>query len=215
MLMSVVETLWVFVSACFEMNRLQCILFCLLSFVGTLSTALTFLFHKSAICTTEFDTRECSVDQGGLVMIGAVVLWLITFCISVFFVYPSVAEGIQQDFAKTDARDKKKLSQSIAKKRQSRSPAATAQLGNSRSYSFDSQKSWTRPIPSRSSSRVASSTAAAPKQQRSSRPQSASAVKQYTSRKPSSMTVDDVSNKDEMEVYLSRRLDRIEQLAEV
>lgn len=58
------QTCWIFLTACLSMNRIQGYLFCLLSFIGTLSTAMTFLFHKSAICQSEFSSRDCAVDEG-------------------------------------------------------------------------------------------------------------------------------------------------------
>jgi hypothetical protein len=63
-MLAVFQALWMFLTACLSMNRIQCFLFCILSFAGTLSTAMTFLFHKSALCQTEFTTRECTVDEG-------------------------------------------------------------------------------------------------------------------------------------------------------
>lgn len=215
-LMAVVETIWVFLASCFEMNRLQGIMFCGLSAVGTLSTAMTFMFYQSALCQTEFDARACSIDEGGLVMIGAVALWMITFCVSTFFAYPTVAEVGIIDFAKQDARDKAKLSKATGKKRAAQSGTkvhATAKAPPiGKSYSYDSQKSWTQPIPSRNS--LGASFTPATIKSVKSKP---SAIQQYgpkpMSRKPSNVAVDD-SNKDAMEVYISRRLDRIEKLAE-
>jgi hypothetical protein len=63
-MLAVFQALWMFLTACLSMNRIQCFLFCILSFAGTLSTAMTFLFHKSALCQTEFNSRECAVDEG-------------------------------------------------------------------------------------------------------------------------------------------------------
>ena len=216
-IMSVVETCWVFFTSCFEMNKLQVIMFCGLSAIGTISTAMTFLFPFSSICQTEFEARECTIDQGGLIMIGAVVLWLITFCLSAFFVYPAVVNATS-DFAKQDARDKAKLKK--AKKKQNgakRGDKVNATVGTppippiGQSYSYDSQKTWTKPIPSRSS--AVKTPSQKPKEKVTS-----SAVQQFepkgTSTGPSLITVDDVSSNNAMEVYISKRLNRIERISE-
>ena len=82
---------WMLLSACMSMNRIQMYLFLALSVCGTAMTGLTFLFHQSSICTTEFDhSAYCQIDQGGLVMIAAMVVWFITFLISIYYVAPVV-----------------------------------------------------------------------------------------------------------------------------
>ena len=212
-LMSVVEMCWVLLASCFEMNQLQVIMFCGLSAVGTISTAMTLMFPFSAICQTEFDSRDCTIDQGGLVMIGAAVLWLITFFLSVFYAYPAVVQPVH-NFSKP--RDKAKLRKAAAKKRAATKKGAkvhatvkTPPIG--KNYSYDSQQSWTTPIPSRSSTGKSSEKASKAKSK-------SSAIQQFepkkTSNQPSIVTVDDVSSKDAMEVYMAKRLDRIDSLTE-
>lgn len=148
-------------------------------------------------------------------MIGAVVLWLITFCVSIFFAYPVIAKGTVIDFAKQDAMDRKKVSRQIARERKSHSAtlatrSPTAVLGQS--FSYDSQVDWTTPIPRRTNNARVSSV-----QPTLSRPPATIDAPQQraTTRKESSITVDDVSQQNEMEVYISKRLERIQQLAEV
>jgi hypothetical protein len=90
-LIGIFQFSWMFLSSCMSMNRLQLYLFILLSVCGTTFTGLTFLFFKSTVCTTEFDhSVYCQIDQGGLVMIAAIVFWTITLLISIYYVVPVV-----------------------------------------------------------------------------------------------------------------------------
>ena len=104
---------WMFLSACMTMNRMQMYLFILLSACGTFFTGLTFLFHKSTICTTEFENSAyCQIDQGGLVMIAATILWFITFLISIYYVAPvvrviSTADSIDFELHQTRTPEQK------------------------------------------------------------------------------------------------------------
>jgi hypothetical protein len=114
-LVAVFQFCWMFLSSCLSMNRLQCFLFLFLSFLGAMCTGLTFLFRRSAICTTEFDAVDCQIDQGGLVMIAAILLWVLTLAVSVYYVYPTVmavssANSIDFELHKTRTeQDKMKL----------------------------------------------------------------------------------------------------------
>jgi hypothetical protein len=56
---------------------------------------------KAAICETAFQDRECSIDQGGLMLVAAVILWLAAFVISVIFFKPELEEsnGILENYA--------------------------------------------------------------------------------------------------------------------
>jgi hypothetical protein len=114
-LVAIFQFCWMFLSSCLSMNRLQCYLFLFLSFLGAMCTGLTFLFRRSTICTTEFDAVDCQIDQGGLVMIAAILLWALTLAISIYYVYPTVmavssASSIDFELHKTRTeQDKLKL----------------------------------------------------------------------------------------------------------
>jgi hypothetical protein len=112
-LLGVFQFSWMFLSSCMSMNRIQMYLFIFLTVCGTAFTGLTFLFHKSTICTTEFgNSAYCQIDQGGLVMIAAVVLWFITFLISIYYVAPvvrviSTTDSIDFELHKTRTPEEK------------------------------------------------------------------------------------------------------------
>jgi hypothetical protein len=229
-LMALFMTAWIFLTSCLDMNRIQRYLFAVICFVGMVSTAMTFFFRKSALCETEFLTRDCTIDQGGLVMIAAVLFWLVTFFIAVRFVVCSGnTHTADVDFQRQDERDKAKIA-AKARRRVASSPKDTTLQ---QSYSFDSQYSWTRPVPSRSATAAAdaSQSAQQQKEQRSSKQQrAAGAVKEYPPRQQapsttdnpvndkiaeSSLTIDHTSDTHAMEVYIAQRLNCIEKLADV
>lgn len=228
-IVSLLQTCWILMTACLSLNRIQGYLFCALSFVGAFSTAMTFLFRRSALCTTEFHTTDCAIDQGGLVMIAAVIFWLIALCISVRFVLPTVktASGTV-DFEQEDAEDRAKFASRARKQRRVPSkPAATnANDKTSQSISFDSEDSRTRRVPPRSvvASPTRRITAEQPRQQpNTSRQQQHEAVTQYSAHQagdapPNRRTVsvvDDVSDANATEVYIADTLDNIDKLVDV
>jgi hypothetical protein len=224
-LLSVIVTLWSMLSACIMWNRIQIRLLnaCLLA--GAVCTGLTFLLKKAAICQTAFLDRECSIDQGGLMLVAAVILWMAAFVISVIFFKPEQMESndvlanypvplprkSSSFFGNTKTNDKvnahaqsapqvgQQRNQQLSGSKYSRTTASsspTAPIANgSFDYSYDSRKSWTNPIPRR-------------KQQRQPAPPPVRQSRQRQSRPP--LTVDDVTNQEQMEVYMAQRLDRIE-----
>jgi hypothetical protein len=255
-LMAVVKVCWIFLSACLDMNRFQAILFCVLSFVGTVSTGMTFMFHKSSLCTTQFLTRECEVDEGGLVMIAATVLWLITFMVSVYFVLPLTGESDEDRqerlAAEKRTRAKKADNRKVKEKTKKKDERIKTQSKDApmKNYSFES------PVPSRTkalqqqsrqqarSSRQLTRTSQDSRPASSHQPQSSQQPDQTEqqqeepqpscsaigrrffpprhvtpaiepNRTQSSLTIDDKSNREATEVYIAKRLNRIEELAEV
>ena len=172
-LIAIFQFCWMFLSSCLSMNRLQCYLFLFLSFLGTMCTGLTFLFRRSTICTTEFDAVDCKIDQGGLVMIAAILLWVLTLAVSIYYVYPTVmavstASSVDFELHKTRTeKDKMKLAKQRERRiqlemlRQQQSKETIPQSSSKQqflpdegnqiraSYSFDSLQSWARPIPKR------------------------------------------------------------------
>lgn len=171
-------------------------------------------------------------------MIAAILLWLVTFSVSICFVLPTVRAAAENnitiDFERQDARDRAKIAAARKKKKVASAPRDTTtstpqQL--QQSYSFDSQQSWTRKVPKRSTAdgTATSQVALEQKQQRDSRKQQQQqAVQQYPAREAAGDTlnrrtastaqVDDVvvsGNTHKMEVYIADRLNRIEKIAEV
>lgn len=206
---------WSYLMACLDMNNIQVYLLLGMAFIGMLSTALTFLFHQSALCQTEFLTHECKIDQGGLVMIAAVFFWLVTFVIAVTFVLPTVRaayrDGAIVSFDREDAHDEAKLAGD--KERGRGVNKAYQKEASLESYSFDSQESWTRPVPKRSAASLQKQLQN--KQLSSKQQRAASAIQQYPPRQEDiNAAVVPLSHKMSTEVYVAKRLDRIEQLTD-
>ena len=226
-LLSVIVTLWSLLSACIMWNRIQIRLLnaCLLA--GAVCTGLTFLLKKAAICQTAFQDRECSIDQGGLMLVAAVILWLAAFVISVIFVKPDEVESndvlanypvpmprksssferntngknknaVQQSAPQVGGQQRNQKSNGSKYSKTTTSSSPTAPIGNgSFDYSYDSQQGWTNRIPRRF--RQQRQPAAPVRQQQ----------RQHQRQRPP-LTVDDVTNQEQMEVYMAQRLDRIE-----
>lgn len=168
-LVSVLMTIWSFLSACMDWNQIQIFLLSGLNFSGALFTGLTYLFHRSSLCTSLFIEPSCQIENGGLVMIGATILWLVTFLVSVIFVRSSSGavgsstqnsssnhknRGYESDTVeKQNAKWKADMERSIARKKtlslQGPPPKTPDELFQKNSYSFDSQKNWHHPIASR------------------------------------------------------------------
>ena len=87
-LLAVVVHIWSFSLSCLELNRFQLWLFRILCVSGFLSCSMTFLFGRSDLCTTLFLTRQCQLDEGGLVMVTGCILWFVICLISIFFLEP-------------------------------------------------------------------------------------------------------------------------------
>lgn len=230
-LLAMLMTIWIFGLACLEMNRIQLWLFCALALVCAVSSGLTFLLFRSSLCTTEFISRSCSIDEGGLIMIAATILWMVIFGTVAYFAVPQT-RGVQLDFKKQDAHDKlqmeKRMKQKQHQSRKRQSPSYSPNETINTHSSFDSHHHQNR---------ASSSSSPPPRVIASSSPrrtpvepiQIHDAMKTTTTSPPTTlsmtdipprrssklMVVDDLSNKNEMEVYIGQRLDRIDQLAQV
>jgi hypothetical protein len=211
-LLACIVTAWSLLMSCITWNRIQIRLLNVCLAMGAICTGLTFILKKAAICQTAFQDRTCSIDQGGLMLVAAVILWMAAFFISIIFLKPDDTDDDDENpvpmprksssfenanrqsakqslSAKQFAQQRQKASQQRQKARgQSRTTASTGQTPpltpgtrGSFDYSYDSRESWTNPVPSRTR-----------------RPAAAQ------------LTVDDVSDQQELEVYMADRLDRIE-----
>lgn len=232
-LLSVIVTIWSMLSACIVWNRIQIRLLnaCLLA--GAVCTGLTFLLKRASICQTAFTDRECSMDQGGLCLVAAVILWMAAFMISVIFFKPDAIESDNvlpdypvpvprksSSFGNTNgnnvnAQSAPQLGQQRNQRaggssKYSRSAAEaaaspTAPITNgSFDYSYDSRQGWTNRIPRRTRPQPR------PEQQRSAQQRQQTRQQQRQRPPVQQLTVDDVTNQEQMEVYMAQRLDRIE-----
>ena len=157
-LLGVFQFSWMFLSSCMSMNRIQMYLFIFISLCGTVFTGLTFLFHQSTICTTVFENSSyCQIDQGGLVMIAAMVLWSITFLISIYYVVPVVrviasSDSIDFELHKTrtpEQKEKLALQREIYKelRRQQKEQRKAEALKNSHNTNSTSNHNYEDDLP--------------------------------------------------------------------
>jgi hypothetical protein len=173
-LLAVIVTLWSLLFACISWNRIQIRLLngCLLA--GAICTGLTFIIKRAAICQTAFQDRSCSIDQGGLMLVAAVIMWMAAFMISIIFLKPD----------ETNPRDDELPIYPPVRISRNQQQSGSKQSGQtpplSPDYSYDSKESWTSPIPRRST------------------------------RASEQLTVDDVTNQQHVEVYMAKRLERMD-----
>mmetsp|Transcript_13918 Transcript_13918/g.28714 ORF Transcript_13918/g.28714 Transcript_13918/m.28714 type:complete len:277 (-) Transcript_13918:125-955(-) len=82
----------IFLLSCMAMRRFQIWMLSLVLFGITALTGSTFLVLMSQLCNDlvsyqdENYTTECTIDQGGLVIIAAAIFWAVAFLISVVYI---------------------------------------------------------------------------------------------------------------------------------
>jgi hypothetical protein len=84
-----ITVFWFFVVPCFSMNQYQIWIMTFCLFFGTLSVCLTFMIRSSAICSADsgvFLTQSCDLDEGGLAMVAAILLWLSAVAIQLLYI---------------------------------------------------------------------------------------------------------------------------------
>jgi len=191
--------IWCFFTACLSLNRFQIYIMRAIILLGTLCSGLTFLFTRSSLCTEAFLDRECQLDEGGLIMIAAVILWFVSFILSAVF-FKRVDYQVGGTVTSEEDQDKARLAGQIAASRKARKDelqrqkelsstpetqksSASSSPGTRQSDSFDSYDSFAR-----------------------------SQARQSRRSQENKIFVDDVSMNDELEVYVSRKLDNIEEI---
>jgi hypothetical protein len=185
-------------------------------------------------------------------MMTACVLWMMTFCIAVCFVLPSVlAETATAGSSRQESRDRAfdvgnraKPTTAVTSRKTSNKPKLSKQANREtvattpktdlasspaiqQSYSYDSQSSWTKRIPKRYTGTRDSDILDVPLPLHNKEPKAA--VNTYGP--PSTENVNRTTNpaatttttgsrssahvKDSIQAYISKRLDRIEELSDV
>ena len=155
-LMAFVVLLWSIGTSCLALNRIQIVLFSICCCLGTVSSPLTFLFTKSSLCETLFLTRECSIDEGALVMIVGSILWLITSVISVLYMRETELSTAKASFGDDGDNDDERLTpeqqgklagelarQKMVAKQQAKAAARAAETGKTHA---DDNRNWKKPI---------------------------------------------------------------------
>jgi hypothetical protein len=196
--MALVVFVWTIGTAIFAYNRLQIVVLNACCFMGTACSGLTFLLSRSAMCATLFVSRSCKINEGGLVMIAGIILWIISSLISVAYM-----RGTPVWDRNLDGKDciisaeKARLGGQIARRRleakaKTRATEKRLSAGTSPSDSFESQNCAIIPMSAKNSSRAEQPL-------------------------PAVLLVDDVSQPEEMEVlYIQqRRRARVNELGEV
>jgi hypothetical protein len=95
--------LWVWSTACLALtNRFQGCLLLGLALVGAVCTAgAVGCALRSPMCAADSDLfarpPSCSIDQGGLVLLGASLLWLSTAMIAACYILPAIPTGADDD----------------------------------------------------------------------------------------------------------------------
>lgn len=104
---------WIFFLSCISMVKCQIVFMSLFFLVLMGCNGMTFLLHYSDLCLdlvsyqNEAFTTICTVDQGGLVVIAAAILWLVAFLITVIYVRVPKSKEELRDERRQDARDKR------------------------------------------------------------------------------------------------------------
>jgi len=253
--LAVLLVLWTLLLFCLElMNTIQVVVYCALATMGAVFSGCTVLLKRSRWCTDAalYGTERapsCKLDEGALVLIAGLLLWISTALLGALFLRPSPShkwEDNDENERPMTKREKERVMQELEEQRERRreerrairngtprtapmnSPdSALPRTGSrfSRQRTADSGTGVTPP-----SSRIPRSSSNPRRQADGSRiPRSSSnptgrpqRVRHEThhraprpSRRPQSSTVvDDVYGRDQMEVYLAKRLDRIQALSD-
>jgi hypothetical protein len=138
-------TLWVLFLSCVSLGRLQIwMMSTILGFI-TIFTPLTFLIFSSTLCTdltsnqdASYET-DCTIDQGGLVVIAATLFWAVAFLISVVYVKTKEKDVTWQDGRIANAFELRQQ-QRLEREKQRRMTVAQRQLERSTSESHQSHR---------------------------------------------------------------------------
>jgi hypothetical protein len=102
-------TVWVLFLSCISLGRFQIWMMSTILGFLTIFTVLTFLIFLSTLCTdltsyqdASYET-DCTIDQGGLVVIAATLFWAVAFLISVVYIKTPEKDLTWQDGRITNA----------------------------------------------------------------------------------------------------------------
>lgn len=84
-LLSIVIVIWSIVGSCLAWNKWQIMILAGLSLFAAIASGLGFMIFRSNLCHSEFSDSSCSMGEGGLVLVAAVILWVTSFLIIVLF----------------------------------------------------------------------------------------------------------------------------------
>ena len=192
-LLAFVVCSWGMFTSCLSFHRLQVILLRLLCFCGVLACGMSFLLVNSSMCTSEFMDRRCEIDQGGLIMIGATILWVASFLISIIFVRPETF-NTEQTMKQKVAADKERarlVGQIAARRAAAKRKRRAERESQARARQAEESKRNREQL-----------------ELQQSRSSTEDSVDSFHQRHKSTVK----GNDGELEVYVSRRMDRIERI---
>jgi hypothetical protein len=116
-------TSWTLFLACISLGKFQIWMLSTILGLQTIFVGLTFLLFKSELCQDivsyqdETYTTDCTLDQGGLVVIAGVILWCVACLISIIYIKPPETEmQFTHDGRITNAFQQRKEQRSQAEK---------------------------------------------------------------------------------------------------
>ena len=128
-MMAAVVLFWTAGTACFGLNQIQIVLLGVCCLLGCVSSGMTFLMGRSGMCQDLFLTRDCKIDEGGLVMIAGTILWFIAFLVSVVYMKEFLGfedEEEELDVDKMSADEKERVLEEVAKQQAAGAAAVAA-----------------------------------------------------------------------------------------
>ena len=152
-------TLWILFLLCLSLNRIQIWLMRFVLGILPVFSGLTFIIFYSDLCTDlvsyQDETYEtnCTIDQGGLVVIAGAIFWTIAFLISLIYIKPPEADLRIQNGKITNAfnaRQEERLRREQQRKANRNHRGGTSgRSGRSSSTSIRSNPSaaMSRPLP--------------------------------------------------------------------
>lgn len=232
-LMGVICSLWAIVSACIAWNWLQITILRVLLFIGTVSAGLSMLILNSGLCETAIPAASCTLDEGGMVLIAGIILWTSAFIISTAFIrsfskYEIEMQGTadvddvfkarrageiaarRAAMMKEQERRRKELEMKEHERRR-KELAKMAEASNkqmspktpatAKSFSYDSDDSLNSYQNRQRGVKYL-------KEEQSLQP----SQKSRKSQQSTALTVDDISHRNELEVYITEKMQRINNL---
>ena len=118
-LMGFFVLLWSLLTACIVWNWMQLFILRALLLVGVLASGLAFLIVKSSLCDGQdgpLPEASCALDNGALVLIAAMILWMAAFIVAVVFISPYSPNDIKWHGPTTDADIERAIQRSIREK---------------------------------------------------------------------------------------------------
>lgn len=231
-LMGIIVSCWTFITSCIAWNWLQLMILRLLLLVGAVTSGMSLIILKASMCNDAIPGASCELDEGGMVLIAGMILWLASFVISVVF-FRSYTPQIEPEDDVEKARrvgaraasraQRAKEEQHERRQRQLSLMARSAAVGSSP----PSQKKSRVPTPPATTPKTpdtninisfdsADSINSFENRQRGVKYlENQSQAPSLRSQRSVALTVDDVSTRNELEVYINEKMSRIKHLMDL